>query len=71
MASAEVRRLYRAMQRSARKFTNYNVRECVRVFRSPSRRALSRRGTLIARATRNPATLTRASFPVPPQVRPA
>lgn len=35
MGSAEVLGLYRAMQRSARKFTNYNVRECVRVFRSP------------------------------------
>ena len=29
MAAAEVVGLYRAMQKSARRFTNYNVRECV------------------------------------------
>lgn len=29
MAAAEVLGLYRAMQKSARRFTNYNVRECV------------------------------------------
>ena len=29
MAASEVVGLYRAMQKSARRFTNYNVRECV------------------------------------------
>ena len=31
MTAAEVLGLYRAMQKSAKRFTNYNVRECVRV----------------------------------------
>ena len=36
MAAGEALCLYRAMQRSARKFTNYNVRECVLGRRVPS-----------------------------------